>query len=410
MERARVERDRAPHGTAPRHREVRRALAPARRSASILAPGTRPAMAPTPLERVTVDETRLRRSTAPPAATGRSDVIRRQITDEEWGQRIAPRLHHGGTVIVRFKGKVLQLEPGESDQLPKARVVGAAKARQLKSDEVNRLKAEGHLLPEHLREGEPSYTPTVSSGGTFEVTSFEGERLSFVHHTVSTSGDDPHLTIENAHVLAFKDLFEGDERDVRDKAPLKKPDINAQLRTQYQVAEVDNLNFYKLPSTGKKGPKHKRTGKQTPHEQLPLANYLTFIVRALEAGGAPVEYGERIQALAGRMASDKKLDTSELFLRPDMDERAFIRAVLVIDSVLPNDRKLPIPDDVRRIFAHWWSLEGNEEPVPYLPASTDEDAPLVREGSLEFRKAQSTYLTTYFPVFVDAVNQFIERR
>jgi hypothetical protein len=89
MERARFERDRAPHGTAPRHREVR-ALAPVRRSAPILAPGTRPAMAPTPLEGVTVEETRLRRSMAPPAATGRSDVIRRQITDQEWGQRIAP--------------------------------------------------------------------------------------------------------------------------------------------------------------------------------------------------------------------------------------------------------------------------------------------------------------------------------
>jgi hypothetical protein len=85
--------------------------------------------------------------------------------------------------------------------------------------------------------------------------------------------------------------------------------------------------------------------------------------------------------------------------------------VLIIDSVLPEGQKLPIPEPTRRLFAKWWNVQGNEGGVAYLPPPDAQDGEAtVRSGTqykdTTFSKIEVDYCRAHFGALVTAVNAF----
>ena len=343
--------------------------------------------------------TKIRRSTYPPLGgnispltkirrSSEKAIIRRVISEDEWKNRIGPvvkaekefTIWQGPQgIVLRLHAKKLQWKNvGTSDDF----------FADLSATEVAALKADSTLLPEHLgtpatfnakRSDEvPMGAKKPDKAPEFVVTEFADEPLSLVHHTTGTGKDpNPHLTVENAHVAAFKDLFDPNTRDVKSKAKEDKGTINTRLTTEHGVGSVDNLNFFPAPS--KKG----KANLDGMHSDMSLADYLTFLVNALREGGAPREYGERIMQMSTQMAAAKELDMSQMFMRVDMDEKAFVRAVLIIDGQLPAGKKLAIPEPIRKTFARWWN-QGSSPllPEPDVPIDDVKETDWVASGKM----------------------------
>jgi len=371
---------------APKSAE-RQVVEPARPTHSILPDSAVDRVRPAGAVGVMVEPatSKIRRSTYAPLAvhanplpkmrrSAEKDVIRRVISDDEWKDRIGPVVKADKEFIIwqGTQGIVLRMNEvdvkGKFQKRLQYKNVGTSDdyfADVTKTD-VDGFKADSTLLPEHLAKAatfDAKRSDDIPIGGKkpekapeFVVTEFANEPLSLVHHTIGTAKEkNPHLTVENAHVAAVKDLFDPKTRDVKSKAAEDKGTINARLNTAHGVGSVDNLNFFPAPS--KKG----KTDLDGLHGGLSLADYLTFLSNALKEGGLPVEYGTRITQMATQMASLQRLDMSQMFMRVDMDEKAFVRAVLIIDSVL--SKKLAIPDVVRKTFARWWDQGAS----PMLP-------------------------------------------
>ncbi len=336
----------------------------------------------------------------------RATIIRRVISDEQWTDEVTPNLDRGATVTVWRGGEAFLIRKDGDDLMIKP--THAPDFIKLTDAQLKKMKTACTLTPEHLSK-KPTFTAKPNKGEGFTVTEFEKEPLSLVHHTESSGQEkNAHLTVENAHVLAFEDLFSSPERDVRSKADLDKSKINTALTKTFGVGSVDNLNFYEPAKASKKPVKEKDKG---PHDRLPLSGYLAFVAHALAIGGAPPQYGERIIAFANQMAADKKLDPSQLFMRVGMDEPAFVRAVLIIDSVLPTGSKLAISPETHKLFEKWWNVADNEGRVPYLPApDAKEGDPLLRSGmqykSESFSVIEVRYCEAHFAEFVKAINDF----
>jgi hypothetical protein len=341
-------------------------------------------------------------------------TIRRVITDKEWTDEVTPRLDRGATVTVWKDGEPFQIRM-EGDKVQMF-VVSLQEFKTINAGQIAKVKAVSTLAPAHVT-AEPAYTPKPTSGPGFTVTEFPNEPLSMVHHTESTGAEkQPHLTVENAHVLAFEDLFNSTTRDVRPKADLDKGKIKTEMAKTFGVADVDNLNFYQSednsPNQKQKNKKHVKEADKTPHERLPLSGYLAFLSHALTVGGAPAAYGQKITSFAERMAADKKLDTAQLFMRAGMDEPAFVRAVLIIDSQLPGGHKLAISVPTRKVFEKWWNIAGNDPKVPYLPPPEKKDGPAtlrsgMQHGTSSFSKIEIDYCQEHFEEFVTAINAFV---
>jgi hypothetical protein len=85
--------------------------------------------------------------------------------------------------------------------------------------------------------------------------------------------------------------------------------------------------------------------------------------------------------------------------------------VLIIDSVLPDGHKLPIPEPTRHVFAKWWRVKGNEHGDPYLPPPDNPAGEAtVRSGTqykdTSFSKIEAEYCRAHFGALVTAVNAF----
>ena len=93
--------------------------------------------------------------------------------------------------------------------------------------------------------------------------------MSLVHHTnILKDATESHLTVENAHALAFQDLFGGaGPSDVRDKSKEDKKTINDKL-TASGFGLLDNINFY--PPT-----------KNDSLEGVTLQQYVAFVANVL---------------------------------------------------------------------------------------------------------------------------------
>ncbi len=342
-------------------------------------------------------------------------MIRRQIDDDTWKRRVEPALAQGLEVKIEKGGKTVLLNMDHGFMYFKADADGSEWA-ELKPHHLAPLKAQYDLvdapLAQHLQD-DPSFKHKENKGKEFIVTEFADQPLSMVHHTQNKDGSNSHLTVENAHILAIKDLMNPAKRDVTSKSGQDKGTINERLLEDYDVADVDNMNFYEQPK--RKGAK-KKGDQDDFHLSMPLSQYLAFVVGALDKAGVRAEYGERMMTMADRMASDKKLKTTELFLRVGMDESAFVRSVLVIDDVLAAADKLNIPNEARDTFAKWWKVDDNEDPVPYLPEPTKDNTPaaqrpLLRSGTsmkdgTSFATVEKAYLNEFFLAFATAVNTF----
>jgi hypothetical protein len=335
---------------------------------------------------------------------GTPNVVRRLITDDQWQNQVVPKLGPDRPVTLWKDEEPIALTKA-GDKIVAATPTGKV---TITDEKLALVKARWSLVPPHLTV-EPAFDAVAKEDKDkgLKVTELAGERMSMVHHTESTGAEkNAHLTVENAHVLAFQDLFGAPRGDVREKAKLDKAKINTALST-HGVGTVDNLNFYSPAKPAKRGAK----AESSPHEQLPLSRYLAFVAHALEVGGAPPEYGQRMLQLASRLAETKKLDPSQLFLRADMDETAFVRAVLIIDSVLPDGQKLPIPDQTRQVFAKWWTVKDNPDKVPFLPPPDAPDGEAtVKSGTqykdTSFSKIEGEYCRAHFGALVTAVNAF----
>ena len=377
---------------------------------------------------------RIRRSEAPPAKLDlgalepprirprhdASGTVRREIDERAWTNEVLPKLNAGEMVTVRGATNVFVLRMTEG-QL-QAKSAGKGEFKNVTGKGLAQLKLNCSLDTPGAVLEEPTFDQKANPGQGFTVTEFQNEPLSLVHHTVSTGDDpNPHLTVENAHVLVAEDLLSANSatRDVRSKAGEDKSTINDALAGEYGVGSVDNLNFYqpekpKGGKTAKNAKWAKADEKKTDYERLPLSAYLDFVAHALTVGGAPKEYGEKMKTFAGEMAREKHLDMSQLFLRSGMDEPALVRAVLIIDSVLPTGHKLGIDGSIRHVFERWWNVDGNEPKVPYLPAPEALDGPaIVRSGTqyenTTFSKLEVQYSQKFFSKFVDAIDAFVPK-
>ncbi len=301
--------------------------------------------------------TKIRRYTGPP-------VIRRVISDQDWDDRVTGGVAGGKTVAIWHdqSGNRFLIRQGAAGLEFKAFSAADKAYKALDAETTAKMKANASLTPSHLRE-QATFDKKESPGKGFTVTEFANEPLSLVHHTASTGADaNPHLTMENAHVLAIKDLGNPTKRDVASKATEDKSTINDRLLADYKTPAVDNLNFYPAETDAAKA-----------DEQVSLHRYVAFIVKALEVSDVPREFGARIATFADEMGINHKLDPAQLFLRVGMDDAALIRAVLVIDNQLPPAHKLAIDAETRLVFSKWWTIVGNPEPVPYLPAPTPKE-------------------------------------
>ena len=342
------------------------------------------------------------------ATAQRSDIIRRVISDDDWNNNVIARIAEAGREVPVWVGDKTWLvrtgNNGNEVYDPNLRYWGAVE------DEVASLKANGELLAPQLRR-EPTYVENPSKAKTFTVTEFANEPLSLVHHTMNNDKSDPHLTVENAHVLAVQDILSpaGSPHDARSKAKLDKSTVNDAIM-EHGAWAVDNLNFY---GPSREVPREDKA--KTDHERMPLSRYLAFIVRALEVGGAPAEYGQRIVGYADELATRKKLVPSQLFMRAEMDEPAFVRAVFIIDSCLPSGRGLTIDQGVREVFAQYWQAQGRDE--AYLPEPDDEFSSEPRRpltmlragmpfGKDSYSAIEGRYARKYFKDLVKAVNAF----
>lgn len=340
-------------------------------------------------------------------------MIQRVIDEDTWKRYVEPELVHGKVVTFTNGPKTIEVYQDETGIYAQVIAPQAGALVKVKEGVLAQIKA-AYSMPvnpapsEHLTT-EPTGKYKTFPGDGFAVTEMTGERLTMVHHTADTDGKNPHLTMENAHVLTLQDLFAKSIREANPKEADKRK-VNDRLLKDYKIPSVDNLNFYPAPES--KG--RKKGATDTVHASMPLSGYIAFVVHALEVGGVRPEYGARIQQLADAIAAHKGLDTTKLFLRVGMDERVFIRAVMAIDALMPTGSKLPLTARVRGTLGRWWTVEGNTDPVPYLPAAevtvtpAPKDPSLVRAGdnTRGYVRLETDYAAGYFKEVADAVNTF----
>ena len=345
-------------------------------------------------------------------------VIRREIAEGTWTNDVVPKLDNGVTVTVWGEAGAIVLR--KVDGVLQAKLAAGGKFTTLSDEAQAKMKAKASLTPAHVSKT-ATHVKNINQGNGFEVTEFANEPLSMVHHTGTTKGEDknPHLTVENAHVLAAQDLLDPNSktRDVRSKAALNKTTIKQALFDDYGLPPVDNLNFY--PPEATKGAAKKpgnwkakeEEAEANPYEQLSMERYLQFLAEALSKGGAAPEFGAKIIAFSKTMGDEKKLDPAQLFLRVGMDESELVRAVLIIDGLLPAGSKLAISAPTRKVFEKWWNVTGNDPKVPYLPPPDSKagDATLRSgnpHGNETWGVIEGRYCREAFAEFVRAINAF----
>jgi hypothetical protein len=220
-----------------------------------------------------------------------------------------------------------------------------------------------------------------SVSSTFTVSSFEADDLALVHHT---TGENPHLTVENAHISAMHHLQTSKGIASFDRNAKKKPDHNRLMKEKGSAA-TDNLNFFPKPPPVR----GRRRDDTTGVHDLSLATYLQVIRHAMDQIiDVPPVYGVEVVRSANAMAAAKGLNPAELFLpKGEGQERELFKAVMNMHKM----GLLAVPDTIATAFA------GYAKPIPEL---TDPDAgtpTVVKEGEGPWNTLQSKLVTAHMP-------------
>jgi hypothetical protein len=382
-----------------------------RRTSPSPTPTSVPVPAPVHVLDRPIDTTRVRRSAGDPTPTrspavsrirsSPDSVIRRVIDDDAWRRHMATMTEGKSVTLWSASGAPIVLTIADGD----VHEAEDGYPFPIGQDRIDEIKGSAEALPPHLRADLTLKAETTPAKDGFTVTEFPGERMSLVHHTnILKDATESHLTVENAHALAFHDLFGGAApNDVRDKSEEDKRTINDTL-TASGFGLLDNINFY--PPT-----------KDGSLEGVTLQQYVAFVANALLTGGAPQEYSDRFTALASEMSRRSKLDMGKLLLRSGKgDDKSLIKAVFIIESQLPGTKI--VPDGSRKLFARWWQVKDNETKVAYLPgnlkkgsATPAEPIVWVKAGALapsgdSYANLETYYCADAFKAFASAVAGF----